>query len=181
MYLPLLVISLGIIVSVVRNQISSFVSEYKKGLCFLILLFFFLIDFSLYYSANFTTQWDKNYYHNLGQTNSNIVRKYVGDSRPMFVYFNIGQHTTWNLYPTRVILMEATNKQIKKLNSKLPKPIEYLFLQPTNNLFKENQALILNGKPIIDNWYTFYGLDSVNKVIVYKYNPHPITGQYEKS
>ena len=90
----------------------------------------------------------------------------------MFVYFTIGTHTTWDSFPTRVVLMEATNEQIKKLNLKLPKPIEYLFLNPNNNLFKLNQDLILKGQPIIDNWYTLYGIDPEDKIVVYKFRPN---------
>ena len=100
-----------------------------------------------------------------------MVKKFTNNSNPMFVYFTVGTHTTWDSFPTRIVYMEVTNEQIKKINLQLPKPIEYLFLHPGNNLFKINQELILKGQPIIDNWYTFQGVDPENKFVVYKYNP----------
>ena len=100
-----------------------------------------------------------------------IVRRFIGENRPMSIYFQAGQHTNWDLYPTRVVLMEMRTEQLRKINEKLPKPIEYLFLQPSNTLFKENQDLIMKGQSIVDNWYTFLGVDQGNKIVVYKLNP----------
>ena len=126
--------------------------------------------FPYYFLSNQMKIRNDSVYNSVAHNNSEIVRKFIGGSNPSFIYFHTGQHTTWDLYPIRVILMDATNNQIKKINSLIPKPIEYLFLQPANELFKENQDLIIKGQPIIDNWYTFYGFDQINNVVVYKLN-----------
>ena len=74
------------------------------------------------------------------------------------------------MYPVREVFMEATNDMIKNINRVLPKPIEYLFLSPGNFLFRQNQDLIFRKEPIVDNWYTFYGIDPQNQVVVYRLN-----------
>lgn len=171
-YVPLVMISLGILFHVNHNFFNTVFSKHKKRIFFLILSFIFIVYLPFYSSALLVTKWDKNIYYDIAHKSSEVVKKYIGNSNPMFVYFTVGTHTTWDLFPTKVILMEAINKQIKELNIKLPKPIEYLFLTPNNTLFKENQELILKGLPIINNMYTLQGVDIENKIVVYRYNPN---------
>lgn len=173
-YVPLIMISLGCLLSANYEYFKPFLSEHKKGLYFVAVSFILIVYVTFHYSVDLIVKWNKDVYHNIAHKNSEVVKKFIGNSNPMFVYFTVGTHTTWDMFPTRVVLMEATNDQIKKLNLKLPKPIEYLFLNPKNNLFRINQDLILKGQPIIDNWYTLHDIDSGNKIVVYKFNPnHP--------
>lgn len=169
-YVPLLLISSGIILKECLNYFGQFFLDYRAGSYFILLSFLVLVYLPFYWSSSLVSNWDKNVYHDIAHKNSEIVRKFTQGSNPMFIYFNVGQHTTWDLFPTKVVLMEATNKQIKEINKKLPKPIEFLFLTPKNNLFQENKDLILKTKPIIDNLYAFYNVDLENQVVVYKLN-----------
>ena len=167
LYVPLLLISsaLGLFVS-----FKSLFLKQTKSIYILFVLLISFLYFPYYFLSNRMKIRNDSVYNSVAHNNSEIVRKFIGGSNPSFIYFHTGQHTTWDLYPIRVILMDATNNQIKKINSLIPKPIEYLFLQPANELFKENQDLIIKGQPIIDNWYTFYGFDQINNVVVYKLN-----------
>ena len=167
-YVPMLVVSFGIILLTYFPYFKPFFLEHKKGSCFIILSLFVLIFIPIYYSAIVVMKWDDKFYYNHANKNSNIIKKFINNSNPMFVYFTGGSHITWDSFPTREVFMEATNEKIKKINSILPKPIEYLFLNPTNNLFKQNQDLILKFQPIINNWYTFYGADPANQIVIYK-------------
>ncbi len=168
LYVPLLLISSGIILWVNRKYFLPFMCEYKKGSSVIALIFILLVYVPLNLDALRISQWNKDLYHGIAHKNAEIVRKFVGNINPMFIYFNTGQHTNWDLYPMRVVLMDMSNDQLKLINHKLPKPIEFLFLQPENPLFKENEANILKGQPIVDNSYVYYGVDLENKVVVYR-------------
>ena len=170
LYVPLLLVSTATIIWVNRNYFQPFLSEHRKGTIIISLIFILFIYFPYSYAAILVAAWNKELYHNIAHKNMEIVRRFIGEYRPMTIYFHSGQHTNWDLYPTRVVLMEMRTEQLRKINEKLPKPIEYLFLQPSNTLFKENQDLIMKGQPIVDNWYTFLGVDGENKIVVYKLN-----------
>ena len=168
-YLPLLLISFGIILYENLEILKPFVLKYGKASYYLILSFLSILYIPYYISSSILKIRTNDVYHNFAHLNSEIVKNIVGNSSPKFIYFNTGTHTTWDLYPTRVILMEATNEQIKKLNLKLPTPIEYLFLNFNDNLFKINKDLILKGLPIIDNYYTLHRVDPENHIVVYRF------------
>jgi hypothetical protein len=112
--------------------------------------------------------WNKKLMYESAMKNTEIVRKYINNSNPMFIYFVRGAFVAWNLYPTREIFMEANSDVIKRLNLFLPKPVEYLFIGTNDSIFKENRELILKGQPIIDNWYTFLGVEAANNIVIYK-------------
>ncbi|MBI3308251.1 MAG: hypothetical protein HYZ79_02630, partial [Candidatus Melainabacteria bacterium] len=59
-------------------------------------------------------------------------------------------------------------EQLLKVNDILPEPIEYLFLQPKDWLFKNNQEQILANKPILDDSYSLIGFDQEKHIVVYK-------------
>lgn len=167
-YVPLLLVSSGILLWFNKEYFKSFYQDYKKGSIFVLVSFLLIVYIPFTFAANTVADWNKKIYSEIAHNNSEIVRKSIGDSRPEFIYFHVGQHTNWDLYPTRVILMDMSNEQLRKLNQKLPKPIEYLFLQPANQLFKENQELILKGQPIVDNLYTLHAVEPNVQVVVYK-------------
>ena len=169
-YLPLLLIACAVLFKLALNYIKSFVMEHRIGSILIVLSLLLFVYFPYYVSTVKVAQWNKNYYYNMAHINSEIVKKIIGDSKPAIIFFNTGTHTSWDSFPTRVIVQEATTGELKTLNLKLPQPVEYLFLQPNNRLFKENQDLILEAKPIIDNTYNFYGFDEANKVVVYRLN-----------
>ena len=169
-YIPLLIISAGIIFYSIFNSFNSLFLKYKTRTCFLLLSFVFLIYVPIFYCSKLIINKDETWAYDSAHKNTEIIKKYIQNSNSMFIYFTGGSHVTWELFPVREVFMEATNEKIKKINSVLPKPIEYLFLSPENILFKENQDLISKGQPIIDSSYTLSGVDSVNKIVVYKYS-----------
>ena len=134
--------------------------------------FIFLIYIPLYFCSDLVIG-SKDWMHDVMKKNSLTIKNFIGNTKPRFIYCTLGTNITWDLFPTREIFMEATNEQISKINSILPKPIEYLFLNPSNYLVKENFNLISKRLPIIDNCYTFYGIDEQNQIIVYKSDPRP--------
>ena len=161
LYYPLLLISGSLL-------LRPLFLKYKRKFSLVLLSVILLLYFPFFVSQSKAEEWSKLKYHTMLSNRSEIIKKFLRGSKPMFIYFNDSTHTTWDLFPVRVILQESTNMRMKEMNSKLPKPIEYLFLSPQNNLFKENQDLILKGKPIIDNKYILYGIDNLNKIVVYK-------------
>lgn len=168
LYVLLLLVGVGIVSVVNYACLKPFVQEHKKAALFLILSGILLLCFPLFYSAHKVTMWNKNHYYNLGTKYSGMIRKFLGDSMPSFIYFNLNSHAMCDLYPLGVIFMDASSDDIKKLNAKLPNPISFLFLKPQDKLFLQNQQDIINKQPIIDNWYTFHGVDTQNNVVVYK-------------
>ena len=160
-YLPLMMVSCGIV-------LEKLFTKHKKAfsILFLGVLIFFYISF--YYTQFKFAEWTKDYFSKTAHNNSEMIKRFIGDTKPMFVYFNDGTHTSWDSYPTKVIVLEFTNKLLKQVNSKLPKPISYLFLKPENQLYRDNFKLIVNKEPILDNWYTFYGFDGASNTVVYR-------------
>lgn len=173
-YLPLIIISFAVIIEGISHYFVNMVSEHKKTIFLFILSIVILVYVPFYNAASTITILHKNMYHGIGYSNTEAIKKIVGGNLPKFIYFTSGNYSTWYLFPLRVVFMEATNEQIKKINLKLPSPIEFIFLTTSNNLFLENKEQILAGKPIIDNWYTFYSFDSDKQIVVYKFNPSGI-------
>jgi len=171
LYVPLLLVSTATIIWVNRNYLLPFIKEHKKGFTSILIVFLVCVYFPYCFASIIVSAWNKDLYHNIAHKNMEIVRKFIGEYRPMFIYFHAGQHTNWDLYPTRVVLMEMRTEQLQEINKRLPRPIEYLFMQPANTIFKENQEQIMKGQPIVDNWYTFLGIDPENKIVVYRLNP----------
>ncbi|MBI2996284.1 MAG: glycosyltransferase family 39 protein [Candidatus Melainabacteria bacterium] len=163
LYLTLLLISFVVL-------IEDYLVKYKKQFLTALLPLIVFVYIPFYYADIRAEEWRKDFYSNTAHVYSKVIRKFVGESSPMFVYFNNGTHTSWDYFPTRIIVMEANNEKIKRLNKLLPKPIEYLFIQPQNLLFTENRRKILTSQPIIGGLYTFYGADQDTQVIAYKYN-----------
>ncbi len=170
-FVPNLLISFVIILNELKNDFMKFYLPNKVAINIISCTLFLIVYIPYYRSANAVMDWEKKTYSGIANGNSKLIEKFTGNTNLRFIYFTVGNHSTWNNYPLRVIAMEATGEQIKKLNYKLGVPIEYLFIFPHNYLFKENQDKILKALPIIDNWYTFYGFDKDSKVFVYRFNP----------
>lgn len=167
-YFPLLVISIGIISWVTFNEFAYSTFKSKIRIYFLLLSFIILVYIPIYFSSYLVINPDTSWYQDSASINSKIISKFIRGTKPMFIYIRGGSLGIWKLFPLREVFMEATNEQIKKINSILPHPIEYLFLQPGNQLAEENKSLILQGLPIIDGLYTYYGADIKNNFYVYK-------------
>ena len=160
-FMPLALISSSVLL-LQTTSIKSFKS------IFVIVSLILLVYFPFYVTEFIIEKWRKEQYHSLAHKHSEIIKKSIGDTKPAFIYFVHGTHTTWDSYPTRVINQYISNDQLKELNLKLPRPIEYLFLIPKVTLSIENRELILTGQPIVDNLYTFHDVDLKNNIIVYK-------------
>ena len=167
-YVPLLLISSAVLIWSIRD---SFKKEYKNVFLFVLISLIVVVYFPVYNAGSKITSWNKNLMNEIMTKNTEIVKKYIGASRPIFIYSTSASFVTWDMFPTREIFAQAKNDYIKKINTLLPKPVEYLFITPKDYLFNENKDLILMAQPIIDNWYTFYGVDVVNNVVVYRLNP----------
>ena len=166
-YVPLLLISAAVLIWSIRD---SFKKEYKNIFLFVLISLIIIVYFPVYNAGSKITSWNKNLMNEIMTKNTEIVKKYIGASRPIFIYSTSASFVTWDMFPTREIFAQAKNDYIKKINTLLPKPVEYLFITPKDYLFNENKDLILMAQPIIDNWYTFYGVDIVNNVVVYRLN-----------
>ncbi len=164
-YVPLLLISSAVLIWANKDFFNI---KYKQVFAFILFSLIFFVYVPLYNTAFFIADWNKNLTYKHISHNTEIVKRFISELTPQFIYFTGGTNITWDMFPIREIYMEASNDQIKTINSILPSPIDFLFLNPNNNLFKQNQDLILKGQPIIDNWYTFYGIDAEDKIVVYK-------------
>ena len=164
-YFPLFLVSCSVLLWVSIDYLRQFG---KVAICLFVGLI--VIIYIPIFNTNLKiTNWKKDFMYKREFNNSTVIKKFIDASNPMFIYFDRGTYTTWDLFPVREIFMEVSSEQIRKLNLRLPKPIEYLFLKPDNYLFKENQELILRRQPIINNEYSFYGIDSENSIVVYRY------------
>jgi hypothetical protein len=132
------------------------------------ILIFYLLPLSLSMLNTQLVLW--NGYHTRAKNNAELVRAFIKDDHPMFIYLNDGAHTPFTDYPIRQVFKDATNEQLVQINKILPKPIEYLFLRPGNWLFENNKDLLLMGSPIINDQYKFYGYHKDAQVIVYRIN-----------
>jgi len=130
------------------------------------ILIFYLLPLSLSMLNTQLILW--NGYHTRAKNNAELVRAFIKDDHPMFIYLNDGAHTPFTDYPIRQVFKDATNEQLVQINKILPKPIEYLFLRPNDWLFANNKDLILKGLPILDNQYEPIGFNNEARVIVYK-------------
>lgn len=166
-YVPLLLMSVATLIWSSKDCIKG---EYKNKLIFVLISLLIFVYFPVYYGGSKISSWNKKSMHEIIVKNTEIIKKYIGDSRPVFIYSTGASFVTWDLFPVREIFTQAKNDYIKKINSSLPKPIEYLFLSTKDYLFNENKDLILMAEPIIDNWYTFYGVDIPNNIVIYRLN-----------
>ncbi len=166
-YVPLLLMSFATLLWINRDCVNK---EYKRSLVFILITLILFVYVPVYSAGSKIMYSNKKLMYEHAMKNTEIVRKYINNSHPMFIYFARGTFAAWNLYPIREVFMEANSDVLKRLNSILPRPIEYLFIGLNDCIFKENRELILKGQPIIDNCYTFYGIDPGNKIVVYKFN-----------
>ena len=169
-YLPLLLLSFGIILAKAIDYFKSIVNQNKIQVWILILSFIFLIYIPVYFCSKLVIGENINWQSSVVDRNSKLIEKFIGNSMPMFIYFTGGSTISWDMFPVKEIFMDATSDQIKKINMILPEPIEFLFIKPENNLFKENASYILNKEPIISNSYIYNSIDLGNKVIIYRSN-----------
>jgi len=134
------------------------------------LLLIFLVCFyiPLFVSAiKHYCDFEKSFYDR-AHNNAELIKSFIKDSKPAFIYFNDGIHTTFTDYPIRQIFKDATNEQLLKINAILPEPIEFLFLHQYDWLFQMNKEQILSGKPIVNNEYQVYGYTNDSRIIVYR-------------
>ena len=110
--------------------------------------------------------WDG--YHDIAHKNAQLVRFFLKEDRPKFIYLNDGSHTVFEDYPVRQVFKDATNEQLLQVNKVLPEPVKYLFLKPSDWLFQNNKDFIVKGLPIIDNQYEFFGFNNEAQLVVYK-------------
>lgn len=167
-YLPLLLISIAIILWIIKENFLLFYREHKKGIMFLIVLFVVFVYIPFWVASLKVATWNKELYYNIAHKKSELIKKYIGNSNPMFIQIHAGTHTSWDSFPTRVIVMDVSTNEIRRINLRIPKPVEYLFIKPEHKLFIENKDLILQGKPIIDDKYYLYAFDQETKTVIYR-------------
>lgn len=167
--LPLYLCYVALICIHLSEYFKQFIQSHTISYKILISLFIVFIYFPINISMITQALGYEALYHNLASKNADIVKYFIKDSRPSFIYYNDGNHLTWDLYPMKQVFKDATNEQLLTINHILPEPIEYLFLKPTDWLFKNNQDLIFQGKPILDGNYLPYGIDPNAKIVVYRY------------
>ena len=168
--LPLFLCYVALVLRANFEYVKPFIQEHSVAAKILMTLLFVFCYFPVFLSMlNIQLAlWDR--YHNRARENAEIIRTFIKDEHPNFIYINDGIHTTFTDYPIKQVFKDATNDQLMQVNKILPEPIAYLFLRPTDWLFKNNQELILKGAPIINDEYKFYGFNKDAQLIVYKLN-----------
>lgn len=167
-YLPLFLIAFGVVLKRLKGYIKPFYEDHK----FASLLHLTVGIIGLYLPPSLSIIKVQNFfydqYHGVAKINSDIVRHFLKDDKPAFIYLNQGAHVTWEMYPMKQVFKDATNEQLLKVNNILPEPIRYLFLYKSDWLYRNNESLILKQSPIIDNKYVFYGYEPSYQIFVYK-------------
>ena len=167
-YLPLYLCALWLIIKSHFNYLLPFKNDYPKTSKLLLILFLLFV-----YVPNFLSSISQylNYeqwFHNEAKKNAALVKTIIKDSFPKFIYFNNGTHTTFVSYPTKLVIKDTTNEQLLQINKILSEPIEFLFLSPSDWLYKLNKDLILEKSPIL-NKYMFYASVMEPELVVYKF------------
>lgn len=168
--LPLYLCYLVIISRANFEYKKMFLNDHPKVYRALVILFLIFTYIPLFASKLSHDLYLENNYHQYARFNAQIVKNFVGSSNPKFIYFNDGTHVTWDLYPTKQVMKDATNEQLLQVNRILGEPIEFLFLKQKDWLFQNNKDLILMAEPIINNQYLFYGFDKDSQTVVYRFN-----------
>ncbi|OGI06170.1 MAG: hypothetical protein A3I68_02690 [Candidatus Melainabacteria bacterium RIFCSPLOWO2_02_FULL_35_15] len=167
-YLPLYICSLGVLIYSNLEYLKPFRKEHPGVSKALLLIFLVCFYIPLFVSAiKHYCDFEKSFYDR-AHNNAELIKSFIKDSKPAFIYFNDGIHTTFTDYPIRQIFKDATNEQLLKINAILPEPIEFLFLHQYDWLFQMNKEQILSGKPIVNNEYQVYGYTNDSRIIVYR-------------
>ena len=170
-YLPLYICSLAVLLYVNIDFLKPFKTEHPRASRILLGMFLCFFYVPLFLSTiNHYNYYERSFYERANR-NAELIRNFVKDSKPAFVYFNDGIHTTFTDYPIRQIFKDATNEQILQVNDILPSPVEYLFLHQYDWLFQINKEKILMAEPILNNQYKMFGYTNDSSVVVYKYSP----------
>lgn len=167
--LPLYLCYAFLIFNYLGKHLESFISSHKVASKLILSLFIIFLYIPLSLSMVLQANEYEVMYHNVAKGNASIVKSFIKDTSPSFIYYNDGNHITWDLYPMKQVFKDATNEQLLQINKILPEPIGFLFLKPTDWLFKNNENLIFQGKPILDGIYVPYGIDPNAKIVVYRY------------
>lgn len=168
-YLPLFVCLLIIILFINLKYFKPFFNDHPRASKALLAIFFICLYIPLSISAIDQYIIYETKFHRRAKIHADLIRTFLGNQKPDFIYYNDGIHTTFLDYPIRQIFKDATNEQILKVNAILPKPIEYLFIKKYDWLYQVNKEKILNHKPIINNQYQEYGYTTDGSVAVYRY------------
>ena len=167
-YLPLYICSLGVLIYLNLEYLKPFTKEHPRVSKILLLIFLVFFYIPLFVSTiKHYTDYEKSFYDR-AHNNAELIKYFIKDSKPAFIYFNDGIHTTFTDYPIRQIFKDATNEQLLKVNTILPKPVEFLFLRQYDWLFQINKEQIASGKPIINNEYAMYGYTNDGRIVVYR-------------
>ncbi len=168
--LPLFLCYVTLILNANYQYIKPFVQEHPlvtKALLSFVLVFYCL-PLSLSMLRTQLIIW--NIYNQTAKSNAVLIKAFIKDEHPKFIYLNDGTHTTFTDYPICQVFKDATNEQLEIINKILPEPIEYLFLRPDDWLFKNNKDLILMTSPIINDQYKFCGYNKETQTFGYRIN-----------
>ena len=168
--LPLYLCYLGIIIKTNFEYIKPFISNHPRVSIVLLAIFIICGYMPLYLSCirNYTQFESK--FQIRAKSNAHLIRSVIShEPDTKFIYMNDGIHTVFDDYPVRWVFKDATNEQLMKVNKILPRPIDYLFLRPTDWLFQNNNKEISKGLPIINGQYEYYGFNKETSLVVYKF------------
>lgn len=169
-YLPLFLCSLGVLLHANLNYFKPFWTDHKKVSIAILLLVFVSLYIPLSISSiKHFSNFEKSF-HDRARINADMIRAFIKDLKPAFVYFNDGIHTTFVDYPIKQIFKDATNEQLIQVNTILPEPIEFLFLRQYDWLFQINKDQIEKKEPIINNQYVLYGYTNDGRIVVYRHS-----------
>lgn len=169
-YLPMYLCLLACVFKANLIYVKPFLLAYPKIARGFLIAFFIFIFSPMSLSALMQTLYNENYYHIPARMNAEFISKVIGNTKPKFIYFNDGTHTTYVTYPVIQIFKDATNEQLVQVNKVLPEPIKYLFLKPNDWLVQNNKESILKGEAIISGMYKFLGYNEKEHIVVYKLN-----------
>ena len=167
--LPVYLCYLGILIEANFGYVKPFSSNHPRVSIALLGIFFIFGYFPLFLSSIENYIPFERSFQNRARVSAELIRAVIkNDPNTKFIYFNDGTHTVFDDYPVRWIFKDATNDQLLQVNKILSSPINYLFLRPSDWLFRNNYEAISKGAPIINDEYEYYGFNKDASLIVYK-------------
>ena len=169
-YLPLYLCTLCLLLGKLSLYFKSYITEHPKATIALLVSLFVFLYIPLFLSSITHYLYYESVFHLRAKQNDELIKSFVKDTKPKFVYFKDGIHTTFTNYPIKQVAKDATNDQLLHVNKILPEPIEFLFLRPNDWLYENNKESIVMGGPILNNQYKLYGFSRDGEIIVYRFD-----------
>lgn len=156
-YLPIVVLSLVLVWRTLWREMAVESLRARKALAAALFLFVGWFYFPLAATMGWHQIVLARWYEEYGKSNTDFMRPYLSEHRPAFFYSSIGSYAPIEFYPSRQVILQATEEQFLALNEILPEPVGVLFLRASDWLFEAHADEIQKKKPLFGGRYLYAG------------------------